>query len=337
MGCAENCVYGTMSERAREVLRTGRRKMDEYRDPYDTQENATQNQSDQNYDSEYQYQYDDRIPPEPDKRKQKMPGAIKLVSGLCIALVVLVIVFIAVAVIGGMNYSSHLSTGYSEYFDDDDDYEYDYNYDSDGDYVPDESDTYYEEITDATTADLSYEVLWHSENIHPDDNNQENEGNTSYIYPELIGDDQSKLNSVNDRIKEMVQTFEAEYKDAEYCGMQGYVTYMTENRLSVVFQSYANESKQYHVWLQAVTFDMETGDEIPFGELTPVDDMTALRFRQQSKKQNGDISWLDKMSDEDLQKELQDQKVVFLTPVGTELGLNGDDGWVTVTFKGESI
>lgn len=337
MGCAENCVYGTMSERAREVLRTGRRKMDEYRDPYDTQENATQNQSDQNYDSEYQYQYDDRILPEPDKRKQKMPGAIKLVIGLCIALVVLVIVFIAVAVIGGMNYSSHLSTGYSEYFDDDDDYEYDYNYDSDGDYVPDESDTYYEEITDATTADLSYEVLWHSENIHPDDNNQENEGNTSYIYPELIGDDQSKLNSVNDRIKEMVQTFEAEYKDAEYCGMQGYVTYMTENRLSVVFQSYANESKQYHVWLQAVTFDMETGDEIPFGELTPVDDMTALRFRQQSKKQNGDISWLDKMSDEDLQKELQDQKVVFLTPVGTELGLNGDDGWVTVTFKGESI
>ena len=333
MGCAENCVYGTMSERAREVLRTGRRKMDEYRDPYDTQENATQNQSDQNYDSEYQYQYDDRIPPEPDKRKQKMPGAIKLVIGLCIALVVLVIVFIAVAVIGGMNYSSHLSTGYSEYFDDDDDY----NYDSDGDYVPDESDTYYEEITDATTADLSYEVLWHSENIYPDDNNQENEGNTSYIYPELIGDDQSKLNSVNDRIKEMVQTFEAEYKDAEYCGMQGYVTYMTENRLSVVFQSYANESKQYHVWLQTVTFDMETGDEIPFGELTPVDDMTALRFRQQSKKQNGDISWLDKMSDEDLQKELQDQKVVFLTPVGTELGLNGDDGWVTVTFKGESI
>lgn len=129
--------------------------MDEYRDPYDTQENATQNQSDQNYDSEYQYQYDDRIPPEPDKRKQKMPGAIKLVIGLCIALVVLVIVFIAVAVIGGMNYSSHLSTGYSEYFDDDDDYEYDYNYDSDGDYVRTRSDTYYEEITDATTADLA--------------------------------------------------------------------------------------------------------------------------------------------------------------------------------------
>lgn len=37
--------------------------MDEYRDPYDAQENATQNQSDQNYDNEYQY--DDRIPPEP--------------------------------------------------------------------------------------------------------------------------------------------------------------------------------------------------------------------------------------------------------------------------------
>ena len=44
------------------------------------QENATQNQSDQNYDNEYQY--DDRIPPEPDKKNQKMPGAIKLVIGL---------------------------------------------------------------------------------------------------------------------------------------------------------------------------------------------------------------------------------------------------------------
>ena len=83
---------------------------------------------------------DDRIPPEPDKKNpEEGPGAIKLVIGLCIALVVLVIVFIAVAVIGGMNYSSHLSTGYSEYFDDDDDDEYDYNYDSDGDYEPDKS------------------------------------------------------------------------------------------------------------------------------------------------------------------------------------------------------
>ena len=309
--------------------------MDEYRDPYDAQENATQNQSDQNYDNEYQY--DDRIPPEPDKKNQKMPGAIKLVIGLCIALVVLVIVFIAVAVIGGMNYSSHLSTGYSEYFDDDDDDEYDYNYDSDGDYEPDASGNYYEEITDATTADLSYEVLWHSEDIYPDENNQENEGDTNYIYPELIGDDQSKLNQVNDRIKEMVQTFEAEHKNAEYCGMQGYVTYMTENRLSVVFQSYANEAKQYRVWLQAATFDMETGDEIPFEELMLVDDMTALRFRQQSKKQNGDISYLNKLSDEELLNALQNQQVVFLTPVGTELGLNYEEGWVTATLKGESL
>jgi len=307
--------------------------MDEYRDPYDTQENTTQDTEHQNYDSEYQYQYDDRIPPEPKKRKTKMPGAIKLVIGLCFILIVLVSAFITVAIIGGVNYNSHLSTDYPEYYDDD----YDYNYHSDGDYVPDESDTYYEEITDATTADLSYEVLWHSEDIYPDDNNQENDGNTSYIYPELIGDDQSKINKVNDRIKGMVQTFETEYKNAEYCGMQGYVTYMTENRLSIVFETYTNESRKYREWLQAVTFDMETGNEISFGELLPVDDMTALRFRQQSKKQNGDISWLDKMSDEDLQNELQDQKVVFLTPVGTELGLNGDDGWVTVTFKGESL
>ena len=335
MGCEGNCVYGTMSERTREIILTGRIKMDEYRDPYNAEENRTQDTTGQNYDSEYQYQYDDRIPPEPKKRKTKMPGAIKLVIGLCIALVVLVIVFIAVAVIGGMKYSSHLSTDYSEYFDDDDDY--DYNYHSDGDYEPDESDSYYEEITDATTADLSYEVLWHSEDIYPDDNNQENEGNTSYVYPELIGEDQTKLNKINDRVRTMVQTFETEYKNAEYCGMQGYVTYMTENRLSIVFETYTNESRKYREWLQAVTFDMETGEEISFGELLPVDEMTALRFRQQSKKQNGDIPWLNKMSDETLQNALQDQQVVFLTPVGTELGLNAEDGWVTVTFKGESL
>ena len=45
------------------------------------------------------------------------------------------------------------------------------------------------------------------------------------------------------------------------------------------------------------------------------------------------------MSDEELLKILSDdeKRVVFLTPVGTEVGVNTDDGWVTVTFKENAL
>ena len=45
------------------------------------------------------------------------------------------------------------------------------------------------------------------------------------------------------------------------------------------------------------------------------------------------------MSDEELLEILSDdeKRVVFLTPVGTEVGVNTDDGWVTVTFKENAL
>ena len=85
--------------------------------------------------------------------------------------------------------------------------------------------------------------------------------------------------------------------------------------------------------------DMTTGTEIPNSTLLEVDDTLVTRFRVQNSKQNGSITWLDDMSDEELLKILSDdeKRVVFLTPVGIEVGVNTDDGWVTVTFKENAL
>ena len=110
----------------------------------------------------------------------------------------------------------------------------------------------------------------------------------------------------------------------------GFGNYKTENAAS---------GKNDYYGLDALNMDMTTGTEIPNSTLLEVDDTLVTRFRVQNSKQNGSITWLDDMSDEELLKILSDdeKRVVFLTPVGTEVGVNTDDGWVTVTFKENAL
>ena len=49
------------------------------------------------------------------------------------------------------------------------DYGSNYGYDL---YTPDADDEYYEELTDATTDGLSYQVEWHHETAYPDDSDE---------------------------------------------------------------------------------------------------------------------------------------------------------------------
>ncbi len=107
--------------------------------------------------------------------------------------------------------------------------------DSNGYYKPDEKDDYYEEITDATSQDLDYKVIWESVSMRPDDSDD----SCTYdgVYPVLRdeeGQEEEKFSSMNQKIRDMVCKYKDAYRDyASGISSSGYGV------LALVFNSLA--------------------------------------------------------------------------------------------------
>ncbi len=227
-----------------------------------------------------------------------------------------------------------------DYFDDDYDYDYDYDYDDDyGYYEPDENDPYYETITDATRTDLDYGIDWVTESINPDDS----DNSCSYycIYPLLRdSEDEHKYDSANAAIRQAAQEYREVYRDYEGgCSTYGYVTFMDEEKISIVFQHDLYEEKSKMPRIDAINFRVETGERIPYEDMAELDQDLAIRFRAQDKTQNDGVEYVQNLTDEELLEILGDPEaaVMFYTPVGLEMGFNYETGWVTVTLKEKAL
>lgn len=284
--------------------------------------------------------------------KRGMSTGAKIVLAVCLILLILLIVFVVLGAVfayrsvsSSSNGTEDLTEGFFDFYgggsDDDylydDGYDYDYDYDE---YVPSVDDDYYEEFVSSTAQGLSYSVDWHYETIYPDD--ELSDGYFSVEYPTLSGDDEELLGKINDELRKLAFFYEDSYTDeGAYVYVTGYVTYMDEELLSVLFnyEVYGSSSSLYRLF--AVNYDMSSGETIPYSEILQEEDDETLaqRFRSQSETQNGSISDLDAMSDEELLTYLTDDttRVVFYTPVGVELGFNYDGGWVTVTLKDKTL
>lgn len=285
-------------------------------------------------------------------RKKGMSAGGKIVIGLIILLVVLLAAFAILTVRAVMDRAKEtnpiIGDGFFDGFegdydgyeaDDDwwDDYEYNSSYEE---YVPSPDDEYYEEITNATRQDLSYGIEWHTDSWYPDAD--EDYTYNSVSYPVLTGDFEEKLGSVNEKIHELAYSDRDSFGDyADGISIDGYVTYMSEDRLSVVFwcSMYGDDGAQSR--LTALNFDMSTGELIPYGDMIQVDDGLVKKFRSQDSVQNGGVAYVLGLTDEELLDCLQDdsRRVLFYTPVGLELGLNYENsaGWVTVTLKDDAL
>jgi len=76
---------------------------------------------------------------------------------------------------------------------------------------------------------------------------------------------------------------------------------------------------------------MENGVVIDNGSILRVNDEFLQAFRNKSEVQNGGA--LDEMSDQELMYHLTEgSTIIFYTPLGMEVGMNYDDGFLTVTF-----
>lgn len=280
---------------------------------------------------------------QPGRKKNGKKGwviALAVIGALILLfLLILVAVFFFSSVGRAVNSgNSRDDSYYDDYYDGD--YYGDFGYDS-GYYVPSEDDPYYREIVDSTRTDLDYGISWIVESVTPD--NEEDYCTYYSTYPILEGD--ADYSAVNDEITRAALEYRDTYR--EYTGgtsTLGYVTYMDEETISIVFQHSLYEDRGTLPRVSALTFDLATGELIEPREMTEIDEELAMRFRAQNQTQNGTVDYLDSLSDEELLSILRDpdQSFYFYSPVGLEAGFNYESegyssGWVSVTLKDQAL
>ena len=217
--------------------------------------------------------------------------------------------------------------------DNSDDYDNYHYYDNDDD------DEYYT-LQDDIKSGLSYSIDWDYYEYEPDDSDV-----IIYIdYPIIDGDHVPNLDKINDVLADEISVFmeyyEDEYSDYMdedsyfYASATGYVTYMSEDVLSVVFSEYIYSDYYDSVYCYSINIDMQDGVIMDNTDIIAVDDDFSVDFRYRSEEQNGTIDALDWMSDQEITELLTSTAnlIIYYTPMGMEIGFNYDEGWVTVTY-----
>ena len=212
----------------------------------------------------------------------------------------------------------------------------------DGEYIPDADDPYYKEITDCTRTDLEYGISWITDSITPD---SEEDYCTYYaVYPRLDGEGE-EFETINSAITRKALEYKENYRSYPGgCSSYGYVTYMDEERISIVFQHELYEENGTLPRVTALTFSLENGQEILPEQMTELDEELVMRFRAQNKVQNGDVKYVEESSDEELLAQFRNPENAFFfySPVGLEAGVNYESeefgsGWVSVTLKDQAL
>lgn len=209
-------------------------------------------------------------------------------------------------------------------------------------YEPSPSDEYYKEITDALRGDLPYGIEWAESDL----SRKQEDASFYALYPQLTGDIPNRK-ELNRSIEEAALAyrdycqFAIEAAGFSTCHVQsfGYVTFMSEDVISIVFDEriYLNETKL--PGLCAINIDVRTGTLLSNQEMVSYTDALTRKFRSQNSVQNGDKMDLAEWPDELIGQLLASEAgVAFYTPVGLEVGfnyngVNGMSGWVTVTVK----
>ena len=221
-------------------------------------------------------------------------------------------------------------------YDDDDEIDEGYTYDDDYDYDSDEYYTLHDDLKD----NLSYSVDF--DYIEYDSGNE-----NVYIvmgYPIITGKDVPNLDKLNEtlasEIDQYIEYYEDTYQqymtdedDIFYAYINAYVTYMDEEKLSIVYNETVYGDYTEQVYLECVNIDMENGIILDNTQMLSIDDDFSVEFRQKSDIQNGANSYLDSLTDQEITEYFKSRHIiVFYVPQGMEIGFNYEEGWVTVTY-----
>lgn len=213
-------------------------------------------------------------------------------------------------------------------------------------YVPSSEDEYYQELADDPNTELPYTLKWF------DYSYEDGKNGVSLLafYPEIAGEKIPHLDSLNETIRLAAVQMMARYKDlygipAESDSyydsvINGFVTYKSEEMLSIVFWENIQIDDSYCQDLFSLNIDLLNGQIMDNSGIVKYDRSLAQKFRELDRKQNGSSSSSAYLSDEELLSYLADSRynIIFYTPVGLEIGYNymlesGEFGYTTVTLK----
>lgn len=215
----------------------------------------------------------------------------------------------------------------------------------DSSYQPDAEDEYYETIVNAVRDDLSYSIEWEEFDLY----DEETGASASGRYPKLVGENIPNLEALNDEISYNALYYSDlynYYREEETVIFSfatesiAYVTYMDEEKISIVLDEYFYMNGDSYVSLYSINLDLQTGTLMDNEEILEFGPELAEVFQKQSNYQNGEIPAVTDLSLEEIQELLSDSdsSIIFYTPVGMEIGYNysgiaGSSGWVTATLK----
>ena len=213
----------------------------------------------------------------------------------------------------------------------------------DEEYIPSAEDEYYVKLADSLRDDLDYTIKWEEY-----DNVDETTGATAVgRYPQIEGGNIPHLDELNAFVKEEATYYSnlygyyREWGDATLYASEsmGYVTYMDEEKISIVLQESIATEDGSNIALYSINIDLMSGEIMNNGGIIEYSEELTQAFRDQNDYQNGYVRAVDVMSDEKLQDFLSDEdtNIVFFTPVGLEIGFNyttsDSSGWVTATIR----
>ncbi|MBO5093735.1 MAG: hypothetical protein J6C33_05190 [Lachnospiraceae bacterium] len=211
-------------------------------------------------------------------------------------------------------------------------------------YVPSPDDEYYYGPCDAIDESVDYSFVTKSYS----NEDAENDIDIAVNYFELKGENIPNLESLNEAIETAAlyyaedfpkNSYYAEYGNSYCVYTSAYVTYNDADIVSIVLDEYVILDGEYHVDLYPINIDVKNGVILDNASLLSIDEEFAGEFRRRNNEQNGEINYLESLSDKQLADVLRDKNsvVAYYTPLGMEIGLNyseeGNSGWVTVTYK----
>lgn len=274
-------------------------------------------------------------------KKKKTKGWVIILSILGAILLISALIAVTMNVSRLIFHAAQNTVGSSDYYDDYGDY-----YDDSEDYEPSEDDAYYKEIVDDINEDAAYTIDWLTESRWA----SAGDDTTGYYvtYPELRAkdaDNGADYSTVNAAIKRAAEQYKDSYADfTDSVTTSGYVTYMDDEKISVVFQHRLPEGESTLPKLTALNFRLETGEQIAPSEMIAIDDELVIRFRAQDQTQNGGVDFVTNSTDEELLKLLSDprESAYFYSKAGLEVGFNYESeeygkGWVSVTLKERAL
>jgi len=220
-----------------------------------------------------------------------------------------------------------------------------YDYDDDPEYTDPYADTdkeYYEGLKDAIRYDLDYSISWQTFYYETDYQYVD----IYAVYPEIKGENIPNLDYINDYIFQEVQFWVDSFEEYEEDGYfyeddsfsldaTAYITYMDEEKISIVFSEYGLTGDSQVAYLYSINVDVKNGVIMTNSSIIDINDEFAVDFRKRNQEQNNAEGYVDVLSDQEIVEYLNSSTmgIVFFTPLGLEVGINIDGGWYTVTYK----